>query len=101
MPPGVPAPPNTGNEQIGPGAPSPFLHEEKPLYPLRGQDSHASSFFAFAEPVLGPFGKVLDKISEKRRALNLPFPGTAEHLQRETKRESVYSHLSIFFSFRC
>lgn len=85
FPPGVPAPPSTGNEQLGPGGPSPFLHEEKPSFAIHAKQSYASSAFAFLEPVFGPIGQVFDVIGARRRALDLPFPGTAEHLQREVK----------------
>jgi mitochondrial import receptor subunit TOM40 len=85
FPPGVPAPPGTGPEQVGPGAPSPFLRESKGAYPITAKDSHATSFLGFLDPVLRPVGQFMESVSEKRKALGLPFPGTAEHLQREVK----------------
>lgn len=84
-PPGVPAPPGTGNEQLGPGSPSPFIHEGKPAYPITASQSYASSFLGFLDPFLGPVGHFMGSVAEKRRSLGLPFPGTAEHLQREVK----------------
>jgi hypothetical protein len=85
FPPGVPAPPGSGNEQIGPGGPSPFLHENKPAYPIHASQSYASSFFSFLDPLFGTVNQVVDNVAGKRRALGLPFPGTAEQLQREVK----------------
>ncbi|MCO5565916.1 hypothetical protein L7F22_019591 [Adiantum nelumboides] len=85
LPQGVPAPPNTGNEQLGQGAPSPFIHEEKPAYPIHRRDDRASGFFSFLDPILGPVGKAFDSLSERRRALGLPSPGTTDTLQREVK----------------
>lgn len=88
FPPGVPAPPGTGNEQLGPGSSSPFVHQNKPAYPIKASESYASSFFGFLDPFFGTAGQFMENVAEKRRMLALPFPGTAEHLQREVKSES-------------
>lgn len=85
LPQGVPPPPTTGNEALGQGTPSPFLHEEKPAFPIHRREDRASGFLSFLDPALGPIGKIFDSLSERRRALGLPFPGTTDSLQREVK----------------
>lgn len=87
-PQGVPPAHGTDGQQLGPGVPpSPFIHEEKPAYPITARTDTAGWFFEWAAPLFRPFADVSDFVSEKRKALGLPFPGTAEHLQRETKSE--------------
>lgn len=86
-PPGVPPPASTG-DAIGPGAPSPFVHEDHPAFPIEPKRTLGAGAFSFLSPVLGPAGGLMDAWTQRRLALNLPSPGTAEHLQREVKSES-------------
>ncbi|CEH15542.1 Translocase of outer mitochondrial membrane complex, subunit TOM40 [Ceraceosorus bombacis] len=84
QPTGVPPPPTAG-DNIGPGGPSPYLHEDKPAFPINAAHRYGDGFFSFLAPVLGPVGSVMTAWQEKRNELDLPSPGTAEHLQREVK----------------
>lgn len=88
-PPGVQAPPPSGAERVGPGAPSPFVDEKRAAYPsgltppISSQPS--TSMFGFFQPIVAPLNNALATIQDIRTRLELSNPGTVEHLQREVK----------------
>ncbi|CAO1613201.1 unnamed protein product [Sympodiomycopsis kandeliae] len=89
---GVPAYPPQGQQNTLAPPIVPDVNPDQKAFPIHTSHGTAKNIFSFADPIVQPISHAISSLQASREKLNLPNPGTIEHLTREVKG----THLTNF-----